>query len=76
MPVAHTYNPNYSGGGQEYQGSKPAWANSLRHPLSKKTQHKKKTVGVAQGVSPVFKCQYCKKKKKIEAQVWWYTPVI
>jgi hypothetical protein len=28
-PVAYAYNPIYSGGrNQEYQGSKPAWANS------------------------------------------------
>jgi hypothetical protein len=35
-PVAHTCNPSYLGGrDQEDQGSKPAWANSLRDPISK-----------------------------------------
>jgi hypothetical protein len=41
--VAHTYNLNYSGGrDQEYQGSKPAQANSLRDPEFKPQYHKKK----------------------------------
>jgi hypothetical protein len=40
--VAHTCIPSYSGGrDQEDLGSKPAWANSLRDPISKKTLHKK-----------------------------------
>jgi hypothetical protein len=35
--VAHTCNPNYSGGrNQEDHSSKPAWENSLRDPISKK----------------------------------------
>jgi hypothetical protein len=40
-PVAHTYNPSYSGGrDQEDCGSKPAWAHSLQDPILKKTHHK------------------------------------
>jgi hypothetical protein len=41
--VAHACNPSYSGGtDQEDHGLKPAWANSLRDPISKKKkQHKK-----------------------------------
>jgi hypothetical protein len=30
----------------------------------KKTHHKERAGGVAQGVGPEFKPQYCKKKKK------------
>jgi hypothetical protein len=41
-PVAHTCNPSYSGGkDQEDRGSKPAWANGLRDPISKKRITKK-----------------------------------
>jgi hypothetical protein len=43
VQVTHTYNPSYSGGrDQEDHGSKPAWANSSRDPMSKKAHHKKK----------------------------------
>jgi hypothetical protein len=41
-PVAHTGNPSYSGGKDRDSSSKPARANSLQHPISKKTHHKKK----------------------------------
>jgi hypothetical protein len=50
---------------QEDRGSKPAWVNSLRGPTWKKT-FTKKGCGVAQGVGPEFKTQYCKRKKKYE----------
>jgi hypothetical protein len=41
-PVAHTCNPSYSGGiHQEDRGLKPAWANSSRDPILKKTITKK-----------------------------------
>jgi hypothetical protein len=66
--VAHTCNLSYSGRGeQEDCGSKPAWENSLRDPISKKKKKKpitkkKKAGGVAQGVGPEFKPQYCKSK--------------
>jgi hypothetical protein len=57
--VAHTCNPSYSRGrDQEDHGSKPAQANSLRDPISKKTHHKKRAEEVAQGVGPEFKPQY------------------
>jgi hypothetical protein len=60
-PVAHTCNPSYSGGrDQEDCGSKPAQANSLRdlRPNLKKTHHKNRAGGVAQGVGPEFKPPY------------------
>jgi hypothetical protein len=63
-PVAQAYNPSYSGGrDQEDWGMKPAQANSSWDvPLSRKNPLQKKTGGVAQGVGPEFKPQYCKKK--------------
>jgi hypothetical protein len=37
-PVAHAYNPSYSGGrDQEDHGSKPAQGNSLQDPILKNT---------------------------------------
>jgi hypothetical protein len=63
--VAHACNPSYSGGrDQEDCSSKPAWANSLKDPIWKKKNHKKRVCGVAQVVGPKFKLQYHKKKKK------------
>jgi hypothetical protein len=44
--------------------SKPARANSSRDPISKKTLHKSRADGVAQGEGPVFKPQYCKQTNK------------
>jgi hypothetical protein len=65
VTVAHTCNPSNSGGrDQEDQGPKPAWANSLQAPISKKNPSQKRTGGVTQGIGPEFKPQYCKKKKK------------
>jgi hypothetical protein len=56
--VVHAYNPSYSGGkDQEDHSLKPALANSLWDPVSKKPW-------VAQGEGPEFNPQYCKKKKK------------
>jgi hypothetical protein len=41
--VAHACNPSYSGGrDQEDCGSKPAWENSSKDPISKKPFTKKK----------------------------------
>jgi hypothetical protein len=41
---------------------KPAWASSLQDPILKNTSHTKKGAGgLAQGVGPEFKHQYCKK---------------
>jgi hypothetical protein len=60
--VAHTCNPNYSGGrDEEDRGSKPAQTDSsqdLKKPITKRTGR------VAQGESPEFKPQYDKKKRK------------
>jgi hypothetical protein len=61
--VAHACNPSYSGGrDQEDHGLKPAQANSSRDPISEKT-FTERAGGVARGVGPEFKPQYCKKKK-------------
>jgi hypothetical protein len=57
--MAHAWNPNYSGGrDQEDCGSKPAQANSSLDPITKKEG----AGGMAQGVGPEFKSQYCKNK--------------
>jgi hypothetical protein len=61
--MARACNPSYSGGRYPEDHSKPARANSLRHPISKKPI-KKRAGEVAQGVGPEFKPQFCKKKKK------------
>jgi hypothetical protein len=63
--VAHTYNPSYAGGrDQEDHGSKSAQANTLRDPILKIPITRKMDDGVPQSVGPVFKPQYCQKKKK------------
>jgi hypothetical protein len=65
VPVAPACNPSYPGGrDQENWGSKPAWANSSTRPYLKKTHHKKRDGGLAQGTGPEFKSQYYKKVKK------------
>jgi hypothetical protein len=57
----HTYNPSYSGGrNQEDHDSKPAQASSSQDPSSKNSSQKR-AGGVAQGLGPEFKSQYCKK---------------
>jgi hypothetical protein len=62
--VAHACNPSDLGGrDQEDHGLKPAWANSLRDPISK-IPITKRAGGVAQGEGPEFKPQYHEKKKK------------
>jgi hypothetical protein len=40
------------------------WANHSEDPISKKTLHKNRAGGVAQGIGPEFKPQYWKKKKR------------
>jgi hypothetical protein len=58
VPVAHTCNPSYSGSrDQEDHGSKPAWANSSRDPISKNPSQKR-AGGATQVVGPEFKPQY------------------
>jgi hypothetical protein len=50
QPVAHTYNPSYSGGrDQEDHGLKPAGANSSQGPILK-IQNTKRAGGVVQVV--------------------------
>jgi hypothetical protein len=62
--IAHACNPSYSGGrDQEEHGSKQAWENSSKDPISKNTSQNG-AGGVAQDVGTEFKPQYCKKKKK------------
>jgi hypothetical protein len=57
--VAHTCNPNYSGGrDQEDRGSNPAQANSSVRPYLKKTLQKKELVEWLKVVDPEFKPQY------------------
>jgi hypothetical protein len=49
--------PGYSGGrDQEDGGSKPAWANSLWHPILKNPSQERAD-GVAQSLGPEFKPQ-------------------
>jgi hypothetical protein len=56
-PVAHTYNPSYSGGRDpENHISKPDQENFLE-TLSQKNPSQKRTGGVAQSVGPEFKPQ-------------------
>jgi hypothetical protein len=64
VPVAHTCNPGYLGGRAQEDGSlKPTWANSSRNTALKKI-HQKKGWWSGSRCKPVFKPQYCKKKKK------------
>jgi hypothetical protein len=63
VPVAHTYNPSYSGGNhQEDWCLKPAQANSSRDPILK-IPNTKRAGRVAQGEGPEFKPQYHTQKK-------------
>jgi hypothetical protein len=41
----------------------PAWANSSKRPYLEKKPSQKRAGGLAQGVGPEFKPQYCQKKK-------------
>jgi hypothetical protein len=60
--VAHACNPSDSGGrDQEDRGLTPAEASSSRDPITK-IPNTKRAGGVAHGVGPEFKHQYCKKK--------------
>jgi hypothetical protein len=57
-------NPSYSGGrDQQDPGSKTSQANSSRDPILKNPSQKR-AGGVAQGVGPEFKPQYCKNKMR------------
>jgi hypothetical protein len=48
---------------QKDRGLKPAQVNSIQDPISK-IPSQKRAGGVAQGVGPEFKPQYCLKKRK------------
>jgi hypothetical protein len=62
--VANSNKPSYKGvRDQEDRDLKPAQANSLQDPISK-IPNTKKAAGVAEGVGPVFKRRFGKKKKK------------
>jgi hypothetical protein len=66
VPVAHAYNPSYSGGrDREDCSSKPARANNSQDPFSEKPFTKKGLVEWAQDVGPEFKLQYLKNKKNL-----------
>jgi hypothetical protein len=57
--VAHACNPSYSGGRDlEDHSLKPARADSSQDPISKRPITKW-AGGVAQGIGPKFKPQYC-----------------
>jgi hypothetical protein len=65
VPALYAYNPRDSRGrDQEDHSSKPAWANNLLNPILTTPITKKRAGGVAQGVGPEFKPQYCSKKPK------------
>jgi hypothetical protein len=84
--VAHTCNPSYSGGSsQEDHCWKPDQAKVVLETLSQKNKTKqknrsrKRTGGMAQGVSPEFKSQYHIHKntfKDIRTNVVFYLPVL
>jgi hypothetical protein len=68
VPVAHIFNPSYSGGrDQEDRGLNPAQANSSLDHISKNPSQKR-AGGVAQGIGPESKPQYCKEKKNYSRQ--------
>jgi hypothetical protein len=65
--VADTCNPCYSGSkDQEDHSSKPAWANSSKDPISKKTYHKKGLAEWLQVKALNSSHSTAKKKKKKE----------
>jgi hypothetical protein len=62
-PVAHAYNPSYSGGrDQEDSGSRLVQANSWWDLILKKPITKERADEVAQGVGPEFRPQFAKNK--------------
>jgi hypothetical protein len=63
-PVAHAYNPSYSGGrNQEDRSLKPARRSSSREPILKTLHTQKRADGMDQSVGPEFNPQYHKKEK-------------
>jgi hypothetical protein len=73
VPMAHSCKPSYSGG----KRSGGSWLEAslgkcFTTPYLEKNHHKKRTGGVAQGVEPDFKPQYCKKKQKLMLLILCY----
>jgi hypothetical protein len=63
-PVAQAYNPSYTGAEIRKIVVQSQPGRIVRETLSRKTLHKYRAEGVAQGEGTEFKPQYCKKKKK------------
>jgi hypothetical protein len=65
VPMVHACNPSNSGGrDQEDRGLEASPGKQFSRPYLRKTLHKKRAGGVAQGVGPEFKFQYHRKRKK------------
>jgi hypothetical protein len=64
-PVAHACNPTYSGGRDQKTEVQSQPRQIVHKTLCRKKKSPKRAGGVAQGVGPEFKPQYCQKKKKI-----------
>jgi hypothetical protein len=66
VPVAHAYNPSYSGGRDQEDHLISIWQprQIVCKTLSWKTLYKNRAGGVAQCEGPELKPQYCQKKKK------------
>jgi hypothetical protein len=64
MLVAHTCNPSFSGGRDQEDRFKVSPGKYFTRPYLKKTHYKKGPVEWLK-VGPEFKCQHCKKKKKL-----------
>jgi hypothetical protein len=62
VPVAHAYNPSYSG--RSWFKASPD--KIVCETLSQKNPSHKRTGGVIQGIGPECKLQYCKKQKEIK----------
>jgi hypothetical protein len=62
VPMVHACNPSYSAGRDQEVPSQPRQI--VLQTLSRKNPSQKRVDGVVQGVSPEFKPQDCKKKKK------------
>jgi hypothetical protein len=61
--VAHACNPSYSGGRDQGIEVRNQPRQTVCKILSLKNPTQKRAVGVAQGVDPEIKSQYCKKSK-------------
>jgi hypothetical protein len=67
--VANVYNPSYTGGRDQEDH---CWNPVIVHQnLSQKNPSQTMAGGVAQGVGPEFKPQYCKKKRVDSAKIFF-----